>query len=123
MSCGKQLVSIALTLFAFLAVTAPVTAAESPPHYSIAPGQVKVFMCGWGYGPIARQHALHSSEGPLEVRRVSTSLTGGRVVFTHKVSVREDLGRYRTIINRGHQTIDYRDRCPWGSGSSSRTRR
>jgi len=113
MSSGKQLVSAVLALVAFVSVTAPATAAESPPHYSIAPGQVKVFVCAWGYGPIARQHALQASDGPLEVRRVSRpSPTGDRVLFTHKVSVREDLGRYRTIINRGRQTIDYRDRCP-----------
>lgn len=120
MSSGKQLGSIALALVAFAAVTQGATAGANAPHYSVAPGEVGVFMCGWGYGPIARQRALRTSEEPLEVRRVARpSPTGGRVVFTHKVIVREDLGRYRTIFNRGHQTIDYRDHCPGRAASYS----
>ena len=76
-------------------------------------------MCGWGYGPIAHEHALHADRERLKLRGVTrTSPTSFRVIFAHKVTVREDAGgRYRTIINRGRQTVRYRNDCAGGGAS------
>ena len=104
-------------LLAAVALSGPAgAAADRDPHLSIGPGEVQVFMCGWGYGPIAGQRALRVDGRPLSVRSVRrTSPSGNRVVFGHRVTVREDLGRYRTIFNRGRRTVEYRDGCPGGA--------
>ena len=113
MAPKRRLAPIALILAVAVPVPGQATATEGAPHYLIAPGQTKVFRCGWGYGPIARQSALHAADEPLRLRRVTRPRpTGTRVVFNHKVTVREELGQYRTIFNRGNQLIDYRDHCP-----------
>ena len=118
MAFRKRLAWLTLIVTAALPVPGRAAATENAPHYLIGPGQTKVFMCGWGYGPIARQNALHAADGALRVRRVTRPRpTGTRVVFNHKVTVREELGQYRAIFNRGNQLIDYRDHCPGRSAT------
>ncbi len=113
-----RLISLVAVSTAAIALAPQAASARDDSHHLIEPGQKTVFTCGWGYGPIAHEHALHADGVRLELRRVTqTSPETVRAVFSHKVTVREDLGRYRTIINRGHQVITYRDDCPGGSAS------
>ena len=119
MSSKMRLVSIPLGLVVAVVLTLPAGASKRSDLVTIEPGQTKVFACGWGYGPIAREHALRVGGHSLEIRAITrTSPSGHRVVFAHEVTVREDLGRYRTIFNRGRRTVRYRDDCP-GAGTGS----
>ena len=116
MSSRMRLVSI-LGMMVALALAAPSGAAGRGDPVIVGPGQTKVFGCGWGYGPIAREHALRANGRALEIRAIRrTSPSGRRVVFAHDVIVLEDLGRYRTIVNRGQSAVRYRDDCPGGAG-------
>jgi hypothetical protein len=116
MSLGIRVIGSVSALVAVLAVASPAGASGRDAHFAIEPGEVQVFTCGWGYGPIADQHALHLDGRPLGVRAFRRTSPGtDRVVFRHGVTVREDLGRYRTIRNRGRRTVDYRDECPGGA--------
>ena len=109
-----RLISLVAVSATAIALAPQAALARDDAHHLIKPGQKKVFTCGWGYGPIAHQHALHVDGARLELRRVTQS---ARAVFSHKVTVREDGGRYRTIVNRGHQVVIYRDDCPGGGAS------
>ena len=116
MSTEKRLISIVSGALAAVALASPAGAAEPDAQLSIRPGEVRVFMCDWGYGPIAHEHALRIDGRALEVRRVRrTSPAGDRVAFSHRVTVREALGRYRAVYNRGRRTVEYRDSCPSGA--------
>jgi len=115
-SSPTRLIPIIAALLAVAALSSPAAASARHRHFSVGPGEVQVFMCGWGYGPIADQRALRTNGRPLAVRAFRrTSPSGDRVDFAHGVTVREDLGRYRTIINRGWRAVDYRDDCPGGA--------
>ena len=113
---GRALLILISVLALVVAVpgVAAAKAGESD-HFSIEPGRSMEFVCGWSHSPIARQHALHIGGAPLAVRKVIKTSVGERVLFAHRVEVRDDDGgRYRIVINRGSQTIDYRDDCPGG---------
>ena len=91
--------------------------ARDDAHHLIEPGRRRS-SCAGGYGPIAHEHALHVDGARLKLRRVTLiPPASARAVFSHKVTVREDGGRYRTIVNRGHQVVTYRDDCPGGGAS------
>ena len=110
-----RLVSFVSVLVAVCALAPATASAREGDHFSIEPGHRMVFICGWSYRPIARQHALHIGGDRLEVRKVIKTSVGERALFAHRVEVRtDDGGRYRTVINRGNQTIDYRDDCGGG---------
>ncbi len=115
----KWLVSFVPVLVAVVVLTPQTASARGVDHHAIEPGQTKVFMCGWGYGPIAHEHALHADGERLKVRGVTrTSSDSLRVILAHKVTVREDGGGlYRTIINRGRRTVIYRNYCAGGGAS------
>jgi hypothetical protein len=116
MSTKSRLAPTVAALLVAAALSSPAAASDREARFSIEPGEVQVFMCGWGYGPIAGQRALRVHGRPLAVRSFTrTSPSGDRVAFAHQVTVREDLGRYRTILNRGRRTVDYRDECPGGA--------
>ena len=109
---------ILISVLAFVVAVPGVAAAKAgeSDHFSIEPGQSMDFVCGWSHGPIAHQHALQIAGDPLEVRKVIKTSVGERVLFAHKVEVRDDDGgRYRIVTNRGSQTIDYRDDCAGGA--------
>lgn len=113
-----RLISLVAVSATAIALAPQAALARDDAHHLIKPGQKKVFTCGWGYGPIAHQHALHVDGARLELRRVTQiPPASARAVFSHKVTVREDGGRYRTIVNRGHQVVIYRDDCPGGGAS------
>ena len=92
-----------LSALVLLGASAPQAAARTS-RFTIEPGQTRVFMCGWGFGPIAHEHSLRVGHRELGVRRViRTSQNSLRVIFSHRITVREDDGGlYRAIINRGH---------------------
>lgn len=118
MSFRSWCVSSAGLLGALIAMAPQSASAHPGHHYLIEPGQTRVFMCGWGYGPIAHEHALHVNDARLRPRRITHPSPGSvRVSFQHKVTAREDSGRYRTIVNRGNQRITYRDDCPGGGAN------
>ena len=114
-----RLISLVAVSATAIALAPQAALARDDAHHLIKPGQKKVFTCGWGYGPIAHEHALHVDGARLELRRVTLiPPASARAVFSHKVTVREDGGgRYRTIINRGRQVVTYRDDCPGGGAS------
>ena len=62
------LVSLLSTL-AVLVAAAPQAAARTT-RFTIEPGQSRVFMCGWGFGPIAFEHSLRVGRRELRLRRV-----------------------------------------------------
>ncbi|MGZ8666588.1 MAG: hypothetical protein ACXWZM_05710 [Solirubrobacterales bacterium] len=113
------LVPFLAALVVIMAAVPQAPAAQRSHRYTIEPGQSRVFMCGWGYGPIAREQSLRVGRRELELRGVTrTSPNSLRVVFAHRVTVREDGGGlYRAIINRGRATITYRDWCAGGGAS------
>ena len=45
------------------------SAAQRSHRYTIEPGQTRVFMCGWGYGPIAYEHSLRVGRRELRSSR------------------------------------------------------
>jgi hypothetical protein len=107
-----------LSALAVLTTAVPGAAARTT-RFKLEPGEARVFMCGWGFGPIAHEHSLRVGRRDLRLRRViRTSQNSLRVIFAHRVTVREDDGGlYRAIFNRGRATITYRNWCAGGGAS------
>lgn len=118
---GRALVAL-VALMASAAVVSPALAADdqtSPAAggsvvdtRTIEPGEMMVFICGWGYKPAAREGALTIDGVALDARKVVRTATGQRVLFSHRVEVRDQADhRFRLVINRGSQVVDYRNDC------------
>lgn len=120
MTSSTRLTWLAAALIGVLALGTQGASASDGQRHLIEPGQHAVFACSWGYAPIVRQHALYVGDQRLKVHKVHrTSDHSVRVHFSHKVTVREDDGVYRMIVNRGHRVVSYRDDCPGGGAAGS----
>jgi hypothetical protein len=106
----------AIALASISAAAVAIGGQPASAHYSelqtIEPGALNVFICGWVYAPVGRSGALSIAGEPLDVRKVINTRAMQRTLFEHRVEVRDtDDRRFRMIINRGRQALDYVDTC------------
>lgn len=104
------------TVLAALSVIAAVpaaSAARSIESVTLSPGSMLYDVCSSGYAPAAKNVPVSIDGIALEVRKVRKTASGQRVVFSHRVQVRDEVHhRIRLVINRGRHTVQLANECP-----------
>jgi hypothetical protein len=103
---------LAAALVTIVAAVPPLASARAVDSPSIEPGRELYLVCGWGYESAARQRPVSLRGNALEVRKVGRTATGQRVVFSHHVEIYDESHhRFRLILNRGRNSVEYSDDC------------